>query len=103
MADFNVHPDTLDAYSGGLSERSGRVQAAADRIRTVNGGDINAFGVAVGQVLGIPTRIALGVLHDQVSSAAKAFATQDETVRNAAGQYRANEGKLAQNFSGMFT
>lgn len=103
MADFDVKPETLDTYAGGLTQRSDRVQAAASRIKEVNGGDINAFGVAVGQVLGIPTRIALGVLHDQVSSAAKAFQTQNETVRAAADQYRENEGKVSGNFSAMFT
>lgn len=101
MADLNVHPDTLEAYARGLGDRAGRVQAAADRIGAVNGGDINAFGVAVGQVLGIPTRIALGILRDQVSSAAQSYTTQVDTVRTAASHYRANEGNVTQSFSGI--
>jgi hypothetical protein len=96
---YTVNPATLEAYATALEDRGHRVQAAADRVSAVNGGDINAFGVAVGQVLGIPTRIALGVLHDQVASAANAFAAQVANVRTAATQYRATETSHANVFT----
>jgi hypothetical protein len=96
---YNVDPASLEAYATALDGRGQRVNAAAERVSTVNGGDINAFGVAVGQVLGIPTRIALGVLHDQVASAGKAFADQVANVRNAATQYRETENSHASVFT----
>ncbi|MEC3976155.1 hypothetical protein [Amycolatopsis sp. H20-H5] len=99
-AGFTVDPAVLETYATGLEERGGRVKGAADKVSTVNGGDINAFGVAVGQVLGIPTRIALGVLHDQVASAAKAFTDQTANVRAAAAKYRDTEGDHTAAFSG---
>lgn len=93
---YTVNPETLKTYASGLDERSRQVTAAAaDRVSTVNGGDINAFGVAVGQVLGIPTRIALGVLHDQIKSAAKAFSDQAANVRTAADHYTTAESNHA--------
>ncbi|MDQ0381901.1 hypothetical protein [Amycolatopsis thermophila] len=88
---YEVDPEVLDTYAGGLGDRAGRVHAEAERVREVNGGDINAFGVAVGQVLGIPTRIALGVLAGQVASAAEVCTAEAENVRAAAEAYRGTD------------
>ncbi|MEU4673091.1 type VII secretion target [Amycolatopsis sp. NPDC023774] len=96
MDGYTVDPDVLTKYASGLDDRGGKVTAAANRIQEVNGGDINAFGVVVGQVLGIPTRIALGVLHDQVNGAAKAITDQAGNTRTAADQYRTTETNHAQ-------
>jgi uncharacterized protein YukE len=90
-AGFTVQPDVLDTYAKGLGDRADAVRAAGDRIAASNGGDINAFGVAVGQILGIPTRIALGVLRGQVAGAADAFRTDADKVRTAAASYRATD------------
>ncbi|HWD00896.1 MAG TPA: type VII secretion target [Amycolatopsis sp.] len=91
MDGYTVDPNVLDEYATGLDDRGGRATAAADRVKQLNGGDIHAFGVAVGQVLGIPTRIALGVLHDQVHGAAKAYTDQANNVRTAAKAYRGSD------------
>ncbi|GAB3570680.1 hypothetical protein GCM10027445_24600 [Amycolatopsis endophytica] len=92
---YEVDPEVLDTYAGGLDDRASRVSAEADQVRHVNGGDINAFGVAVGQVLGIPTRIALGVLADQVRSAAEACTSEAKNVRSAAEAYRGTDAAHA--------
>lgn len=92
---YTVTPDTLRTYASGLDDRAKQVTAAADKVHSVNGGDINAFGIAVGQVLGIPTRIALGVLADQIKGAAKAFGDQGTNVRTAADHYTTAESDHA--------
>ncbi|MGW4486793.1 type VII secretion target [Amycolatopsis sp. NPDC004368] len=96
MDGYTVDPETLTSYASGLDDRAGRVTASANRVQQVNGADINAFGVFVGQALGVPTRIALGVLHDQVAGAAKAFSDQAGNTRTAADKYRTTETDHAQ-------
>jgi hypothetical protein len=92
---FEVDPEVLDTYADGLDDRASRVRAEADQVRHLNSGDINAFGVAVGQVLGIPTRIALGVLAEQVESAGEAYTSEAGKVRTAAEAYRGTDAAHA--------
>ncbi|SFW66594.1 type VII secretion target [Amycolatopsis australiensis] len=96
---YSVTPEVLNTYASGLDDRANRVTAAADKVQSVNGADINAFGVLVGQALGVPTRIALAVLHDQIKSAAKAMTDQAANVRTAAQKYSATEADHAAVFA----
>ncbi|MFI5613882.1 type VII secretion target [Amycolatopsis sp. NPDC051903] len=101
MDGYTVDPNILQTYATDLDDRGSKVTSAANRVQQLNGGDINAFGVAVGQVLGIPTRIALGVLHDQVNGAAKAYTDQASNVRTAADQYRSSDTSQSDALKGL--
>jgi hypothetical protein len=100
-AGFTVQPDVLDTYATGMDDRAQRVVKAGERVQAVSGFDLNAFGVLVGQVLAIPTRIALADLNSKLRSASDGATAAAEKVRAAAKAYRENEGDQSKVLEGL--
>jgi hypothetical protein len=100
-AGFTVRPEVLESYSTGLDDRAQRVVKAAERLDAVSGFDLNAFGVLIGQVLAIPTRIAMADLQGKLHSGAEGATGAAEKVRAAAKIYRDTDGDHGKVLAGM--
>ena len=87
--EFAVHPDELDKFSQYLEQTTAPAvkQAAAD-VHGSNGFDFDAFGAVLGQVLGIPARIALAAVGDNLSGVSDNVAHTSELTKKAAKAYR---------------
>lgn len=97
---FAVDPTALDTYAGTLDTRVTEVRAAADKVGAANGFDFNAFGAVMGQVLAIPSRIALKVVQDKVNGLAGSLEEAARTVRDTAKSYRDTDSTNGAAFTG---
>jgi hypothetical protein len=100
-AGFSVQPEVLDSFSAALDDRAQRVVKAGDRIAALNGFDVNAFGILVGQALAMPTRFALLGLKNTLHTAADSTNSAAESVRTAAKTYRDTEGDHTKVLAGL--
>jgi hypothetical protein len=100
-AGFTVQPQVLESYSTGLDDRAQRVAKAADRLDAVSGFNLNAFGILIGQVLAIPTRIAMADLKGKLHSGAGGATTAAGKVRSAAKIYRDTDGDQGRVLDGI--
>jgi hypothetical protein len=100
-AGFSVQPEVLENYSTALDARAQRVVKAGDRIAALNGFDVNAFGILVGQALAVPTRFALLGLKDTLHAAADSTNSAAEKVRTAAKTYRETDGAHSKVIEGL--
>lgn len=100
-AGFTVQPEVLESYSTGLDERAQRVVKASERLDAASGFNLNAFGVLIGQVLAIPTRIAMADLKAKLHSGAEGATSAAAKVREAAKVYRETEGDHAKTITAL--
>ncbi|HET6502084.1 MAG TPA: hypothetical protein VFG87_15115 [Amycolatopsis sp.] len=63
----------------------------AREIGHLNGGDVNVFGVCFAQVLGVPSRIAMGVASQQLSELSKGIEDFAQGVQRIAEDYEQTE------------
>jgi DUF2075 family protein len=102
MADgsgYQVDPADLDTFAQYLSGTTvSEINQAAQGVHGANGFDINAFGVILGQAMGWPCRIAMGVVADQLTSLSSKISTVADATKNTAAQYTRNESDVANSF-----
>ncbi|UOZ06938.1 hypothetical protein [Amycolatopsis sp. WQ 127309] len=89
----------LDRYAGYLSTATvPELAGIADGVERLSGGNINAFGVFVGQVLGGPCRLAMHGLSGHLRDLADDLSALVDDVRNLAVTYdrtdEENAGKM---------
>ncbi|WP_409182442.1 type VII secretion target [Amycolatopsis sp. VS8301801F10] len=96
---FTVHPDELHKFSEYLDKTTvPAVDDSAKAVDDANGGDIDAFGVVLAQVLAIPARIALKAVSDNLHGVAKDVTDSADKTRQASEQYRKGDQDLAKAF-----
>ncbi|KAA2264581.1 hypothetical protein F0L68_05595 [Solihabitans fulvus] len=97
---FGVDPTVLDSFAGELDKRAAEVHGAADKVGAANGFDFQAFGAVMGQVLAVPSRIALKVVQDKVSGVAGSMDEAAKLTRDTAAHYRETDANNSSKFGG---
>lgn len=81
-----------------------QLERVASGIHDLNGGDVNAFGVFVAQVLGIPSRIAMGAAAGHIGDLARLMTEVAKKVKDTADIYDQVEDdnvRLARGLTGL--
>lgn len=102
MADSNgyqVTPADLDKFAEYLNNTTvSEINTAAQGVTSANGFDVDAFGVLLGQSMGIPSRIAMGVVADQLKSLSQKIAGVASNTKDTASNYSQNDSNVASSF-----
>jgi Excreted virulence factor EspC, type VII ESX diderm len=104
MADsgFQVTPDELTSFASYLeSTTAGEIGTAASGVTSANGLDVSAFGVFLGQTLGVPSRIAMGVASSELKNLADKIKQTADDTRTTAQNYTQNDQDSAGSFDSM--
>lgn len=94
-ADLNKFADYLNNTT--VSE----INTAAQGVTSANGFDVNAFGVALGQAMGVPCRIAMGVVAGQLRSLSQKMSGVATNTKDTATQYSQNDSNVANSFQNL--
>jgi phage-related protein len=94
-ADLNKFADYLSGTT--VSE----IDQAAQGVQSANGFDIDAFGLILGQAMGWPCRVAMGVVADQLKSLSSTLSSVADATRNTATRYSVNESTVATSFQNI--
>ena len=102
MADgsgYTVTPSDLEKFADYLNNTTvSEINTAAQGVTSANGFDVNAFGVVLGQTMGVPSRIAMGVVADQLKSLSQKIAGVASTTKDTANNYTQNDSNVASSF-----
>ena len=77
------------------------IKTAAQGVSSANKADINAFGIALQKSMGVPCRIAMGVVADTLNKLSTKVATDARTTRDTATSYSRNESDVATSFNNV--
>lgn len=91
-SDLNKFADYLD------NTTVNEINTAAQGVTSANGFDYNAFGLILGQTMGIPSRIAMATVADQLKSLSQKISGVASTTKDTATQYTQNESDVAASF-----
>jgi hypothetical protein len=84
----SVDTDGLEQFADYLkSDTVYAIRRASDGVHALNGGDVNAFGVLLAQVLGVPARIAMAVAADHLDDLAHTMTDVARSVKDTASVY----------------
>ncbi|MFD7921400.1 hypothetical protein ACFV3R_19495 [Streptomyces sp. NPDC059740] len=87
-----VDTDSLRRFADSLQYgTASAIQRVSEGVHTLNGGDVNAFGVLLAQVLGVPARIAMAVTAGHLDDLAHTIGDVSRTVRDTASVYEDTE------------
>ncbi|MFJ9411267.1 hypothetical protein [Streptomyces sp. NPDC101393] len=87
-----VDTDDLKRFADSLeNDTVPTIQRVSEGVHTLNGGDVNAFGVLLAQVLGVPARIAMAVTADHLDDLAHTMGDVSKSVRDTASVYEDTE------------
>lgn len=96
---YQVSPADLDKFADYLNNTTvSEIKTASSGVQSANGGDVSSFGVALGQVLGIPCRIALAAVHDQLNSLADKIGGVASDTKKTGTTYSQNDTNVAGTF-----
>jgi hypothetical protein len=85
---FRVDPTALDSFRKYLTNVTmPELDRAVSAVRRLSDVDINAFGVCFGQLLGIPTRVAMGTAADHLADLTQQMAEVAKVVRDGVDTY----------------
>lgn len=99
---YQVTTGDLEKFSQYLSGTTvSEINQAAQGVQNANGFDVDAFGVILGQAMGVPCRIAMGVVADQLKSLSSKISTVADATKNTATQYSQNESDVATSFQNI--
>ena len=85
---FRVDSTALDDFRRYLTSVTvPELDRSASALRRLSDGDINAFGAFFAQILGIPTRIALGTAADHLTDLTQQMAEVAKTVKDSIDTY----------------
>jgi hypothetical protein len=87
--------DTVSVDTDGLGQFADHVRndtvyairRASDGVHALNGGDVDAFGVLLAQILGVPARIAMAVTAGHLGDLAHTMADVGQSVSDTASVY----------------
>jgi hypothetical protein len=103
MADgtgYQVAASDLNDFADYLDDTTvDEIKTAAQGVSSANKADINAFGIALGQSMGVPCRIAMGVVADTLNTLSAKVSTDARTTRDTATNYSQNESDVATSFN----
>ncbi|WP_236796209.1 hypothetical protein [Amycolatopsis sp. GM8] len=86
---YKVDPAELHKFGEYLTNTTApAVKKSSDAVHAANGGDINAFGIFLAQILAIPARIALAAVGDNVTKASQDITDVASTTVKAADAYK---------------
>jgi hypothetical protein len=101
-AGYQVAASELNDFAGFLDDTTvSEINTAAQGVASANKADINAFGIALGQSMGIPCRIAMGVVADNVKKLSDKVSSDAKNTRDTATQYSQNETSVATSFDNV--
>jgi len=99
---YQVDPGELTRFAGYLTQTTAPdVDKSAQSVSSLNGFDVNAFGILVAQVFAVPTRIALGVVSAKMNSLSSEITDAARTTTTTATRYQDNEANQAQAFQSI--
>jgi DUF2075 family protein len=105
MADSNgyqVAPADLNTFADYLNNTTvNEINTAAQGVTSANGFDVDAFGVVLGQTMGVPSRIAMGVVADQLKALSQKIAGVATNTRTTATTYSQNDSNVATSFQNI--
>lgn len=105
MADnsgYQVVTSDLDSFADYLNNTTvSEINTAAQGVTSANGFDINAFGLILGQTMGVPCRIAMGVVADQLKSLSQKIGDTAGATKDTATQYQQNESDVSSSFTNI--
>jgi hypothetical protein len=104
MADngFQVSPDALTGFAGYLEgTTASEISTAAGGVSSANGFDADAFGVFLGQTLGVPSRIAMGVAASELKNLVDKVKQTAADTRTTAQNYTQNDQDSAGSFGDL--
>jgi hypothetical protein len=103
MADgYQVTTGDLDKFADYLNNTTvSEINTAAQGVTSANGFDIDAFGVFLGQAMGWPCRIAMGVVADQLKSLSQKIGSVATDTKSTSTQYSDNETNVAASFQNL--
>lgn len=105
MADgsgYQVTATDLDKFADYLTNTTAaEINDAAQGVTSANGFDVDAFGIFLGQAMGVPCRIAMGVVANQLKSLSQKISTVADDTKSTATQYTQNESDVANTFQNL--
>ncbi|MGW7576262.1 type VII secretion target [Streptomyces sp. NPDC054765] len=85
---ISVDTDGLKRFADYLkNDTVSEISRASDGVHSLNGGDVDAFGVLLAQALGVPARIAMAVAADHLDDLAHTMADVAKSVQDTASVY----------------
>lgn len=99
---YQVRASELDSFANYLQNTTvSEINTAAQGVTSANGFDVNAFGVILGQAMGVPCRIAMGVVAAQLRGLSQKISTTAQNTRTTATQYANNDAAVADSFTSL--
>lgn len=90
---FQVDPAELNTFADYVNNTTvPAVRQAASTVAGLNGGDVNAFGILLAQIMAIPARIAMRAVSDNLGKIADNVADTATTTKKAADAYTKQDG-----------
>jgi hypothetical protein len=105
MADNNgyqVDPSDLDKFADYLNNTTvPEINTAEQGVTSANGFDVNAFGVLLGQSMGVPSRIAMAAVAGQLKSLSQKITGVAGATKDTATNYTRNESNVQASFTNL--
>jgi hypothetical protein len=99
---YQVSATELDSFANYLQHTTvSEIATAATGVTSANGFDVNAFGVILGQAMGVPCRIAMGVVASQLHGLSQKISTTATNTKTTATQYSNNDATIAGSFTNL--
>lgn len=99
---YQVSANELDSFANYLQNTTvSEINTAAQGVTSANGFDVNAFGVILGQTMGVPSRIAMAVVASQLHALSQKISGVATNTKATAAQYAQNESSVATSFQNV--
>lgn len=99
---FQVAPSELTDFASYLETTTAdEITKSSQGVTNANKFDFNAFGLFLGQTLGVPSRIAMAVASGELNTLAGKIRQTATDTRTTAQQYAQNEGGVTGTFNSI--